>query len=105
MNIKEIYKFISPRHQNMFLEFKVNFKPRYGGVLAPHPELYAIINENRQQYESILNKLLDFKPLLWQIQNGQTRADKNEPVWNNGFLPGLDIITLYAMLCIYRPQN
>lgn len=105
MKIKELYRFISPKHQNVFLEYKVEFKPRYGEHLPPHPELYTIINENRKEYELILQNVLEYKKLLWQINDLQTESDKSKPVWNNGFLPGLDIITLYTILSIYKPEN
>lgn len=35
MNIKEIYRFVNPKFQNLFLEYKVDFKPRYGHGAPP----------------------------------------------------------------------
>ena len=29
--IKNIYRFISPKHQTVFLDYKVNMTPRWGG--------------------------------------------------------------------------
>jgi len=57
MNIKEIYKFFSPKFQNLFLEYKVNFRPRYS-KLHPHQELYSVINAHRDRYRVLLNKAL-----------------------------------------------
>ncbi len=45
--IKQIYRFLNPKFQNLFLDYKVEFKPRYGHGLPPHSELYSIINNNR----------------------------------------------------------
>jgi hypothetical protein len=65
MTIKDIYKFLSPKHQNLFLEYKVSFKPRYGNSLPPHTELYSIINSNRDDYKVILNRALEYKEMFW----------------------------------------
>lgn len=105
MNLKEVYKFLSPKHQNVFLEYKVKFKPRYGEGLPPHPELYSIIDANRKDYETVLNKALEYKERLWQIKDARHETEGNKPTWNNGFLPGLDIIGLYTLLALYRPEK
>ncbi len=105
MNLKEVYKFLSPKHQNIFLDYKVNFKPRYGEGLPPHKELYSVINSNRKDYEAILNKALEYKNLLWQIKDAKQESEVNKPAWNNGFLPGLDIVGLYTILSLYRPSK
>lgn len=105
MNIKEIYRLLSPKYQNIFLEYKVNFKPRYGNGLSPHPELFSIINSNRNEYKSFLNEVLEYKEIFWQIKDLRSEGDLSKPAWNNGFLPGLDIIALYTMLSIYKPDN
>lgn len=105
MNIKEIYRFLSPKYQNIFLEYKVDFKPRYGHGLPPHPELFSIINSNRNDYKVLLDKALEYKEIFWQIKDVKSESDLSKPAWNNGFLPGLDIIGLYTMLSVYKPDN
>ena len=49
--------------------------------------------------------MIDYKSLFWQINDVQSEPDKNKPVWNNGFLPGLDVITLYTLLSVFKPEN
>ena len=105
MNIKEIYKFSSPKFQNLFLEYKVSFKPRYGHGLPPHPELYSIINSNRNAYKTLLVKALKYKDMLWQIKDNKYEKDPMKPTWNNGFLPGLDIIGIYTLLSEFKPKK
>lgn len=105
MNVKEIYKFLSPRYQNLFLEYKVDLKPRHGDESMPHPELYAIINAHRKDYESVLAQVLNYKDQLWQIKDAGQEENRNNPVWNNGYLPGLDIIALYTIMSLYRPAR
>lgn len=100
-----MYRFLSSKHQNLFLEYKVNFKPRYGYGLPPHPELYNIINSNRATYKNILNKIFEYKAKLWEIKDAKYEKDPLKPTWNNGFLPGLDIIGIYTLLSEFRPQK
>jgi len=53
--IKQIYRFLNPRFQNLFLEYKVNFKPRYGHGKPAHPDLLHIIDANRDAYKELIN--------------------------------------------------
>lgn len=103
--IKNIYRFLNPKFQTLFLEYKVNFKPRYGHGNPPHKELFKIINSNRNSYKSFLDKALTYKESIWSIQDFKTETDISKPTWNNGFLPGLDIIGIYTMLSEYKPKK
>jgi len=105
MSIKDIYRFLSPKFQNLFLEYKVNFKPRYGNGLPPHPELYSIINSNRNKYEELLNKALQYKEIFWEIKDSKDEHELSNPAWNNGFLPGLDIMGIYTLIAEYKPKK
>lgn len=101
---KSIYRFFSPKFQSLFLEYPVKFAPRYGHGKPAHKELYSIINEHRAEYESFLNNTLQFKDNIQKI--GKTEPSENHvPYWNNGFLPGLDIIVLYSMLAQKNPRK
>lgn len=105
MKIKELYKFLSPKFQNLFLEYKVNFKPRYGNGLPPHTELYSIINSKRDNYSSLLDKALSYKETIWEIKDAKVENDSLKPSWNNGFLPGLDIIGIYTLISEFKPKK
>ena len=105
MNIKEIYRFLSPKFQNLFLEYKVNFKPRYGNGLPPHTELYSIINSKRDNYKILLSKALSYKEIIWKIKDTKDESDSSKPSWNNGFLPGLDIIGIYTLISEFKPKK
>ena len=105
MKIKEIYKFLSPKFQNLFLEYKVNFKPRYGNGLPPHTELYSIINSKRDNYSSLLDKALSYNETIWEIKDAKVENDSLKPSWNNGFLPGLDIIGIYTLISEFKPKK
>ena len=102
---KQLYRFLNPKFQNLFLEYKVDFKPRYGHGKPPHTELYEIINANRVYFKALRRSALKYKENIWLIQDNKKEKDRTKPVWNNGFLPGLDIIAIYTMVTEYRPKK
>ena len=103
--LKQLYRFLSPRYQNLFLEYKVKLKPRYGHGLPAHPELYKIIDANRETYIKLLKKALANKKNIWAIRDSKVETDNDKPAWNNGYLPGLDIIGIYTMLARFKPKR
>lgn len=103
--IKSIYRFLSPKYQNLFAEYKVDMKPRYGHGLPPHDLLYDIVNEHRDDYARFIDKALAFKNQIQEIKQSDKETDNTLPAWNNGFLPGLDIIGIYAMLSLNKPKK
>lgn len=103
MNIKEIYRFLSPKHQNLFLEYKVSFKPRYGNGHPAHRLLYEIINSERKAYAALLDKVLLYSDKFQEIKNSGSDPNPLNPTWSNGFLPGLDIMGIYTMLAEFKP--
>lgn len=103
--IKQLYRFLNPKFQNLFLEYKVKFQPRYGHGLPAHPELYKIIDAKRENYKKLLKKALSFKKYIWMIQDSRKEKDPSLPAWNNGYLPGLDIIGIYTMLARFKPKR
>ncbi len=96
---------MNPKFQNLFLEYKVNFKPRYGHGKPPHQDLYRIIDLNRNNYKDLINKALLLKKSIWTIKDSSKETDSNLPTWNNGFLPGLDIIGIYTILTDFKPKK
>lgn len=103
--LKNLYRFLHPRYQTLFLEYPVQFKPRYGHGLPPHKELYQLIDQRRDVYRDLLGKALSLKEKLWTIQGAGRETDPVQPAWNNGFLPGLDIVGIYTMLSVYKPKR
>jgi Methyltransferase domain len=103
--LKKIYHFLSPKFQTLAMEYKVNFKPRYGHGLPPHKGLQVIIEDNRDEYAKILHKIVDVSAAFYTIQKAKDERNPMNPTWNNGFLPGLDIMVLYTMMGIKSPLN
>ena len=103
--IKQLYRFLNPRYQNLYLEYKVKLKPRYGHGSPAHPELFKIIDANRETYIKLLRKALRYKKNIWSILDSKLETDPAKPTWNNGYLPGLDIIGIYTMLSRFKPKR
>ena len=104
MKLKSIYKFLSPKYQKLFNEYPVQFKPRYGHGKPANENLYQLINSNREEYKKYLNLLISFKDNIQQIKTSENETDSTQPAWNNGFLPGLDIVALYSFMKIIGPK-
>lgn len=103
--LTSIYRFFSPKFQSIHLDYPVKVHPRYGHGKPPHKKLYSIINSNRDEYKILLDNFLSFLPLISVIKDVSKETDENKPTWNNGFLPGLDIITLYSCISYYKPSK
>lgn len=103
--IKTLYRFLSPKFQNLFMEYKVDFRPRYGHGKPPHPQLYDLLNERRTGYKGLLHDILECKEQIQSIKKSGEEKDPLQPSWNNGFLPGLDMAALYTMLKVFRPKK
>ena len=101
--IKNLYRFLAPKFQSLFLDYPVDFKPRYGHGKPPHAALYDIINKNRASYQELLQDALQHAAAFQKIP--LTQNDTQQPFWKNGFLPGLDIVMLYTLLVKLQPKR
>jgi len=103
--IKSLYRFLNPRFQNLFLDYPVDMQPRYGHGRKPHEGLNTLIDKKRETYKTLLDIALANKERFWEIKSSGKETDQTQPSWNNGFLPGLDIIGIYTLLTHYRPKK
>ncbi len=103
--LRSLYRFLSPRHQSLFLEYKVAFKPRYGHGKPPHPQLYDQINAGRAVYEGLLRECTTYASVFHTLKTADLEKREDQPAWNNGFFPGLDMVTLYTLLAVFKPQR
>ena len=100
-----ILKSFLSRYQTLHLEYPVDMKPRYGFGKPAHPLLQSIISQNRVAYEALLRKALTYFDHIIAIPDQGVSKDSLSPNWNNGFLPGLDIIMLYTMFVSNKPAT
>ena len=103
--LKQLYRFLHPKFQNLFLEYNVTFKPRFGHGHPVHPELYSIIDRHRDTYVDLIEVILSIKESLWEMKDAADTPDSKSPGWNNGFLPGLDIASLYGLVVHFNPSR
>ncbi|MCJ8289573.1 MAG: class I SAM-dependent methyltransferase [Crocinitomicaceae bacterium] len=103
--MKKLYRFLSPKFQTLFSEYPVKMVPRYGHGKPPHGELYSIIDKNREEYREILTQALTLKDWIQEINKLDQESDLSSPGWNNGMLPGLDIVGIYAMIALKKPTR
>src|SRR5688572_6578459 len=103
--VKNLLQSILPGYQTLNLERPVDMKPRFGHGKPPHPGLYDIINRNREIYKEWLVKVLSYRDSLLTIKDKHHSNTSIEPLWNNGSLPGLDIVMLYAITASSHPAT
>lgn len=77
-------------------------KPRYTKSTGAHPALLDIIKKNTPIYTDLLSKLGRYST---DIQKITKNKEEKSIHWNNGYLPGLDIIILYLMIAEKKPSR
>lgn len=103
--LKSFFKRIHPKYQALINEYPVDMKPRYGHGLPPHKQLYDIIDAERNTYRALIDAALSNQNEIAEIQDSSKVTDSKLPGWNNGFLPGIDIIAIYTMISYYKPKR
>ncbi len=101
--LKSLYRFFSGKHQTVHLDYKVDARPRFPET--GHPQLYSIIDANRAEYATTLASFLTFTEQIQSIKKLSEESDENQPAWNNDFLPGLDIVSIYGIIATKKPKK
>ena len=78
-------------HQPIFLEYKVDFRPRWTDEEG-NPHLARIISAQREQYLENLGHLADMLPVVETIQRGEGSVEGVD--WKNHFIPAVDALSL-----------
>lgn len=90
--------------QVLSLNYPFTPRARWGHGQPPHPELYELIGRRRSEYAGTLKGFLDYAEPLRAIAVDEP-ASPAEPNWLSSWLPLLDAVALYGMLCRYRPKR
>jgi glycosyltransferase involved in cell wall biosynthesis len=89
----------------LIIDYPFNPVPRWGYGKPPHPQLYEIINKNREIFKRNLLSFLDYKKNFKRIPKKNPDELSPDPNWINNFLPGLDSIALYGFMSKLNPDR
>lgn len=103
--LKALYRFLNPKFQNVFWDHPVKPAPRFGYDRPPHRIIEEVLHSYREDFKSILKGTWDHKDRILEIPKNGDEKDGSQPTWNNGFFPGLDVITLYSMIAQFEPSR
>lgn len=87
------------------LNYAIDARPRWSAG-TPHSGLYEIIDLHRHTYRAHLSAFAQLTDWLIKIpaHAGDT-SHASQPHWINGWLPGLDGVTLYGFLAREKPRR
>lgn len=104
-SLKRLVKLLNPSQQKVILEYPLELKARYSSPY--HEGLYAIVSKNNAQYSELLKDFNQHLNYFSSLRNmSELKSGENtEPSWNNGYLPGLDIISLYGIISKFNPKH
>lgn len=85
------------------LDYEFRPLPRYGYGKGAHSQLYSILNSRRAVFANYLKKFATFRHDLEKIPLEQSPDDDGMPFWNNGFIPGLDAMSLHCFMRMESP--
>jgi hypothetical protein len=100
LNLKRVLK----GYQPIFLDHPIEATPRYGYGKPPHPELTAILSQNRAAYRQLVTGFLDYSSELKAIPQ-RPDASSLEPFWHNEWFSGIDLVALYSFVAKTNPQR
>ncbi|MFZ1972417.1 MAG: class I SAM-dependent methyltransferase, partial [Candidatus Acidiferrales bacterium] len=87
----------------ILLDYPVDSRPRYGYGKPSHPQLLTLLDSGRERYAERLHRFCSLREWLCKIPvepNGLCT-----PHWNQAWFTTLDAVSLYGMLCEFRPKR
>lgn len=103
--VKSVIKSMMSRFQTLHLEYPVDMKPRYGFGKPYHTGLLSVIEQHRNTYKALLEKALSYQANFMEWPDSSLSTNSDTPSWNNGFLPGLDMVMLYTIIASESPET
>ncbi|MBA2745506.1 MAG: class I SAM-dependent methyltransferase [Flavisolibacter sp.] len=102
--LRRIYFAFKPSGRLVLMDYAIAPEPVYT-CEQPHRQLFQILSENTPDYRELLQEVLPIKEKIFEIKDASVEKDPLMPSWNNGYVPGLDIIILYALLKKLKPKK
>jgi methyltransferase family protein len=99
------YEFIGKyrrRYFPIYLDYPIVVLPRYGYGTPPHGLLYSLINKNREAYAALIKSFASYKKRLKLIPISQPTHDPSSPYWCNGWVEGIDAVSLYTFPSLFK---
>jgi len=110
LKIKELLLEISSRFMGKVDRVKIedyyhhNMCRRYGGIVPQHARIESVLAARSGEYEKLIKEFTSFMDQLLTIPLSSSFATSaKEPVWNNGFFPALDAISLFGFISMLKP--
>lgn len=75
----------------VFIEYDIDFTPRWTGDKTGNPHLAKIILKNKKTFQANLERLSAYEDVVKDIQKGKFKFDID---WHNVMMPALDALTL-----------
>ena len=104
--VKKIWFSLYKSGRIVLLDFPVIPFPLYTKQnKKPHKDLFSLIAANKPAYILTLQNSLTHQDAFSTIGDDKQIKNGIDPGWNNGYLPGLDIIMLYSLLAQIKPSK
>jgi hypothetical protein len=85
--------------------YPVNPIPRYGYGRQFPAKILDVLDQGLSEYKQTLESFLPFTDQLLQIDRDPNPSNPTQPAWINGFLPGLDSLTLFGLVSTLQPKT
>ena len=83
-----------------------NMCRRYGGIEPRHARLESILAAQSGEYEKLVKEFTSFMEQFKTIPlTASSTTSPKEPVWNNGFFPAFDAISLFGLISTLKPRT
>jgi len=103
LKVKELIQEIEP-NKSVYLDYPVNLNQRYT-LSNPHRDIENVLKIRYEDYITEMVGFLNFKENFLKIPlNESLRNSLKDPTWINGFIPGLDLISLYGYLVNFNSK-
>ena len=93
----------SNRLKTITLEYEIEPKPRNGGAANRH--LHSVLANGTGRYLDHLRYLTGIREEFYDLPRAADPSNSSLPHWDNGFLPGLDIVSLHGYLRRGNPKR